>query len=46
MVLLAWPWRNMEKKKKENWIKRFLNWIAKAAEKQPPQCGCGKNKCG
>lgn len=26
-------------KKKDNWIKRFLKWIEKAAEKKPPQCG-------
>ena len=27
------------KKKKDNWFKRFLKWISKAAEKEPPHCG-------
>ena len=26
-------------KKKDSWIKRFLKWISKAAEKEPPHCG-------
>jgi len=30
------------KKKKDNWIKRFLKWIEKASKKEPPQCGCKK----
>lgn len=29
----------MKKKKKDNWIKRFLKWIEKAAKKEPPHCG-------
>ena len=32
----------MMKKKKDNWFKRFLKWIAEASKKQPPSCGCGK----
>jgi hypothetical protein len=30
--------------KKDNWIKRFLKWIEKAAKKEPPHC-CGSGKC-
>jgi len=30
--------------KKDNWFKRFLKWIEKAAKKEPPQCCCD-GKC-
>jgi hypothetical protein len=30
-----------KEKKKESWVKRFLNWIATGAKKEPPSC-CGK----
>ena len=32
------------KKKKANWIKRFLKWIEKATKKEPPHCGQCKKK--
>ena len=28
-----------KKTKKDSWIKRLLDWISKAAEKEPPHCG-------